>query len=62
MKKIITLERLNKMADEANERGGSLDLRGLTSIPEGFNPTVGGWLDLTRSFWIGKGECDGAFC
>ena len=26
--------------------GGSLYLRGLTSIPEGFNPTVGGDLDL----------------
>jgi hypothetical protein len=26
--------------------GGSLDLRSLTSIPEGFNPTVGGWLAL----------------
>lgn len=26
--------------------GGSLDLRNLTSIPEGFNPTVGGYLDL----------------
>ena len=26
--------------------GGGLDLSGLTSIPEGFNPTVGGWLDL----------------
>ena len=26
--------------------GGSLYLRSLTSIPEGFNPTVGGYLDL----------------
>ena len=26
--------------------GGNLDLEGLTSIPEGFNPTVGGYLDL----------------
>lgn len=26
---------------------GSLDLRGLTSIPEGFNPTVGGYLYLS---------------
>ncbi len=26
--------------------GGSLDLRSLTSIPQGFNPTVGGYLDL----------------
>lgn len=41
-----TLEKLNKMVDEANERGGYLDLSSLTSIPEGFNPTVGGYLDL----------------
>lgn len=41
-----TLEKLNKMVDEANERGGSLDLSSLTSIPEGFNPTVGGYLYL----------------
>ena len=27
--------------------GGSLDLSGLTSIPEGFNPTVGGGLYLS---------------
>ena len=27
--------------------GGSLDLSSLTSIPEGFNPTVGGWLYLS---------------
>jgi len=26
--------------------GGGLDLSGLQSIPAGFNPTVGGWLDL----------------
>ena len=33
---------------------GSLDLRGLTSIPEGFNPTVGGYLYLSgRSKHIG---------
>lgn len=25
---------------------GSLDLSSVTSIPEGFNPTVGGWLYL----------------
>ena len=41
-----TLEELNKMVDEANERGGYLDLSSLKSIPEGFNPTVGGSLDL----------------
>ena len=40
-----TLDQLNKMVEESN--GGSLWLDGLTSIPEGFNPTVGGnlWLD-----------------
>ena len=38
------LEELNKMVEESN--GGSLWLRGLTSIPEGFNPTVGGSLGL----------------
>lgn len=27
--------------------GGSLDLRSLTAIPDGFNPTVGGSLDLS---------------
>ena len=26
--------------------GGSLYLGGLTSIPDGFNPTVGGYLEL----------------
>ena len=26
---------------------GGLALSSLTSIPEGFNPTVGGWLDLS---------------
>ena len=36
-----TLEQLNKKVEEANERGGNLWLDGLTSIPEGFNPTVG---------------------
>jgi len=35
--------------------GGSLDLRGLTSIPDGFNPTVGGSLYLRRKYiYIGK--------
>ena len=41
-----TLETLNKMVEELPV-GGSLDLRSLTSIPEGFNPTVVGWLDLS---------------
>ena len=46
-----TLEQLNKMADEDNERGGDLWLNSLTSIPDGFNPTVGGslWLDSLTS-------------
>ena len=34
---------------------GSLDLRGLTSIPEGFNPTVGGSLDLSGLTSIPEG-------
>ena len=40
-----TLKQLNKMVEDSN--GGSLGLDGLTSIPEGFNPTVGGslWLN-----------------
>ena len=45
-----TLDQLNKMVEDSN--GGSLWLDGLTSIPEGFNPTVGGDLflrGLTRS-------------
>ena len=29
--------------------GGDLDLSGLTSIPDGFNPTVGGGLDSASS-------------
>ncbi len=33
--------------DGSKEIGDSLDLRHLTSIPEGFNPTVGGYLDLS---------------
>ena len=34
---------------------GGLDLGSLTSIPEGFNPTVGGYLDLGRKkHYIGK--------
>jgi hypothetical protein len=37
---------LNKQEDEAHTEGCNLYLDGLTSIPEGFNPTVGGnlWL------------------
>ena len=42
-----TLEKLNAMVEKANEKGGSLYLRSLTSIPEGFNPTVGGSLYLS---------------
>ena len=40
-----TLEQLNKIVEDSD--GGSLWLNGLTSIPEGFNPTVGGslWLN-----------------
>ena len=41
-----TLEELNRKVEEANEIGGTLGLNGLTSIPEGFNPTVGGTLGL----------------
>lgn len=41
-----TLDQLNKMVEEANENGGDLGLDGLTSIPEGFNPTVAGGLWL----------------
>lgn len=44
--KKYTLKELNKMVEQANETGGSLDLRSLTSIPDGFNPTVGGSLYL----------------
>ena len=42
-----TLEEFNEMVEEANEDNSDLYLNGLTSIPEGFNPTVGGdlWLD-----------------
>ena len=35
-----------EIIDEQVHINGSLDLRSLTSIPDGFNPTVGGWLDL----------------
>ena len=43
----LTLEELNARVDHANEVGGGLYLSSLTSIPEGFNPTVGGSLDLS---------------
>ena len=46
MKRKFTLEELNAEVERANTVGGYLDLRGLTSIPEGFNPTVGGDLYL----------------
>ena len=42
----LSLEELNARVERANKVGGSLYLSGLTSIPEGFNPTCGGWLDL----------------
>ena len=35
----------NKL-DEKGYYGGSLYLRSVTSLPDGFNPTVGGYLDL----------------
>ena len=41
----LTLEELNQRVAAAGEHG-SLYLRSLTSIPEGFNPTVGGSLYL----------------
>ncbi len=34
---------------------GNLDLRSLTTIPDGFNPTVGGWLDLSSLTTIPDG-------
>lgn len=44
-----TLKKLNEIVANANANanGGSLYLNGLTSIPEGFNPTVGGSLYLS---------------
>ena len=42
-----TLKKLNEKVEFANKNGGSLDLRWLTSIPEGFNPTVGDSLYLS---------------
>ena len=47
MKKTYTLDELNKMVEKANENNDILFLDRLTSIPKGFNPTVGGWLDLS---------------
>ena len=35
--------------------GGDLDLKSVTSIPEGFNPTVDGFLDLNNVTSIPKG-------
>jgi hypothetical protein len=35
---------------------GNLDLRSLTSIPEGFNPTVGGYLHLPKGLTCNKIE------
>ena len=49
------LERLNEIVEKANKHGGSLYLSGLTSIPEGFNPTVGGSLDLSGLTSIPEG-------
>ena len=40
----LTLEELNERVERSI--GGDLCLDGLTSIPEGFNPTVGGSLYL----------------
>ena len=37
------------------EVSGYLDLRSVTSIPEGFNPTVGGYLDLSSVTSIPEG-------
>ena len=42
----LSLDELNARVKRANAVGGGLYLNGLTSIPEGFNPTVGGDLDL----------------
>ena len=41
-----TLKQLNEKVERANTVGGYLDLSGLTSIPEGFNPTVGRWVGV----------------
>ena len=50
----LTLEELNQRVAAAGEHG-SLDLSSLTSIPEGFNPTVGGWLYLSSLTSIPEG-------
>ena len=54
MKRKYTLEELNKMVEDVGENGW-LDLRSLTSIPEGFNPTVGGSLYLSSLTSIPEG-------
>lgn len=41
-----TLKELNKLVDKENTSGGDLWLNSLTSIPEGFSPTVGWSLHL----------------
>ena len=51
----LSLKKLNREVEKANEVGGSLYLSGLTSIPEGFNPTVGGSLDLSGLTSIPEG-------
>ena len=49
----FTLEELNERVERSN--GGDLLLNGLTSIPEGFNPTVGGYLCLNGLTSIPEG-------
>ena len=51
----FSLKELNTRVERANAVGGSLDLRNLTSIPEGFNPTVGDYLDLRSLTSIPEG-------
>ena len=46
-KKTITAEELYRLVDRANENNESLDLRSLTSLPEGVSLTVGGSLYLS---------------
>ena len=46
-------KKYNLTEDEATgkkEIGGYLYLSSVTSLPEGFNPTVGGYLDLSRKY------------
>ena len=47
MKKKYTIEELNRIVEDCNDKGLDVDLRFLDSIPEGFNPTVGGNLYLS---------------